>query len=279
MAYSTNVLADSVNESGGRLTTLEVTFPRMVLAEFNTHRILSRNSASSRAIPVKKQLQRVKDDPFIPVHWGANQAGMQADAELSEADKNRALAEWLTARDSAVGHAERLLDIGLHKQIVNRILEPYMWHTVIVSGTEWRNFFALRANPQAQPEIRIAAELMQAAMSDSEPKLLGDNEWHLPLVQEDEQEWARENVDLAIKVSVGRCARVSYLTHDGVRSFDKDIELHDRLISSGHMSPAEHVATPGWKGDPEWSGNFYGWMQYRKSIRNEDDFSKVLEER
>ena len=161
MAYDAKIVADSVSEVGDRLTTMEVTFPRMVLAEFNTHRVFSRNSASSRAIPVEKQLQRIMDDPFIPVWWGRKQSGMQADHELEGDGLVQAKAEWLAARDSAVGHVQRLLELGLHKQITNRLLEPFMWHTVIVTATEWSNFFALRANPMAQPEIRVIAEMMR----------------------------------------------------------------------------------------------------------------------
>lgn len=296
------VIADSVSEAGAQLTTLEVTLPRIVLAEFNTHRVFSRNSASSRAIPVAKQLEKVMNDPFIPVHFGANKTGMQADVELTGRELQAAKAEWLAARDAAVDHVKRLLDLGLHKQITNRILEPWMWQTILVTATEWENFFALRANPDAQPEIRIAAEMMQKAMAQSTPKLLREGEWHLPLIgytpsREDfdsdqeydkhllfaqwELKWAAENPEDAIKVSVGRCARVSYLTHDGVRDFEKDIELYERLVSSGHMSPTEHVATPlNSEADdmvltPIWSGNFRGWRQFRKTLPNEDNFAKV----
>lgn len=291
MAYSAKVIADSVSAIGHRLTTLEVTFPRMVLAEFNTHRLFSRNSASSRAIPIAKQLERIKSDPFIPIHWGANQAGMQANAELSSEDQKKAKAEWLAARDDAVTHVEKLLAVGLHKQVTNRLLEPFMWHTVIVTATEWSNFFALRANPDAQPEIRQAAELMREAMDASTPSLVQVGEWHLPFIQPDEREWARDNTDDAIKVSIGRCARVSYLTHDGERDHSKDIELYERLTGSGHMSPLEHVATPmsydnivpgrNAHGDVfgqenPWSGNFYGWRQFRKTVKNESDFSKAI---
>jgi thymidylate synthase ThyX len=306
MVYSAYVIADSVSEAGVRLTTMEVTLPRIVLAEFNTHRMFSRNSASSRAIPVAKQLQKIKDDPFIPVHFGANQAGMQADDELRGEARAAAEAEWLAARDSAVSHVERLLEIGLHKQITNRILEPWMWQTILVTATEWANFYALRANPQAQPEIRIAAELMQAAMEASTPVLKYEGEWHLPLIgytppverfsgfdewaqaisdAELELEWAKENPSEAIKVSVGRCARVSYLTHDGVRDHSKDIELYERLVSSGHMSPTEHVATPSYfendseawfLGETPWSGNFYGWQQFRKTLPSESDYTEIL---
>ena len=224
MAYAAKIITDSVSEAGDRLTTMEVTFPRMVLAEFNTHRVFSRNSASSRAIPVEKQLQRILDDPFIPVWWGRRQSGMQADHELEGQDLEQARAEWLAARDSAVNHVQRLLELGLHKQITNRLLEPFMWHTVIVTATEWGNFFALRANPMAQPEIRVVAEMMRDVYGESEPVLVRDGEWHLPLIQPEERDGEFEFSEDARKISAARCARVSYLTHDGSRDLDADLK-------------------------------------------------------
>jgi thymidylate synthase ThyX len=272
MAYSARILADSISSAGARLTTVEVTFPRMVLAEFNTHRQFSRNSASSRAIPFDKQLERIMNDPFVPIYWGANQPGMQADGEIDKAAQKEAVAMWLAARDAAVEQAKALNELGVHKQLVNRLLEPFMWHTVLVTATEWSNFYALRANPDAQPEIRRAAELMMEAYKASKPEELSEGEWHLPLIQDDEHEWAKANVEEAIKVSIGRCARVSYLTHDGVRDHAKDVELYERLTTGGHMSPLEHVATP-LADAHEWSGNFQGWKQFRKTVPNEQDFS------
>ncbi len=274
MAHSAKVIADSVSEAGARLITMEVTLPRIVLAEFNTHRVFSRNSASSRAIPIKEQIRRVMADPYIPIHWGVNRSGMQADAELTEDEVRAAKSVWLKARDNAVSSVDELMEIGLHKQVTNRLLEPFMWQTILVTSTEWSNFHALRANAQAHPEIRRAAELMRAAQGASTPKLLRLGEYHLPLIQPDELDWAANNIEMAIKVSVGRCARVSYLTHDGKRDHAKDIELYDRLVTSGHMSPLEHVATPLFN-RYEWSGNFQGWRQFRKTIPNENDFSKI----
>ena len=276
--YSAKIIADSVSRHGQRLTTMEVVFPRMVLAEFNTHRVFSRNSASSRAIPVEKQLRKIKEQPFVPEYWGANQSGMQAEAELIAEAKDAALDEWLAARDSAVAHVEKLLAIGLHKQLANRILEPFMWHTVIVTATEWSNYFALRANEMAQPEIRKVSELMQAAYEASTPKQLSDDEWHLPLIQEEEYDGVFEKSDDARKISAARCARVSYLTHEGKRDLSADIVLYDRLISGGHMSPLEHVARPLTEdelSEGEFRGNFRGWMQLRKLVPNEDDYAKV----
>lgn len=276
--YSATILADSVSKNGHRLTTMEVVFPRMVLAEFNTHRVFSRNSASSRAIPVEKQLEKIKNAPFVPEYWGANQSGMQAEAELDATSKQRAEAEWLEARDSALEHADKLLAIGLHKQLVNRILEPFMWHTVIVTASEWENFFALRANADAQPEIRHVAELMKDVYRTSIPTPLEDGQWHLPLLQEDEKDWAKANLEEAIKVCCGRSARVSYLTHDGKRDHAKDVELYERLTEGGHMSPLEHVARPMTTDEleaGEWSGNFRGWHQHRKDVAHEENFAEV----
>ncbi len=282
MAYAAKVVLDSISQAGNRLMTLEVTFPRMVLAEFNTHRVLSRNSASSRAIPVEKQLMRLEDNPFIPIYWGKNQAGMQASVELSLGDQQKATAIWLQARDDATKHARDLLDLGVHKQIANRLLEPFMWHTVIVTATEWDNFFALRDHTDAQPEIHKIAEMMREVIWESSPTLIERGQWHLPYIQEDELEWARANPKEAIMVSSGRCARVSYLTHDGQRDFSKDIELYERLVQGGHMSPTEHPATPHFRVNSQegrWSGNFFGWKQHRKYLPNEDNFMRILEAR
>ncbi len=275
MAYDCRVLADSVNPVGCRLTTMEITFPRIVLAEFNTHRMLSRNSASSRAIPVEKQLAKVLSDPFIPVYWGKNQKGMKADQELDGAARDAAFSSWHAARDYAVECAKALLEHGVHKQITNRLLEPFMWHTAIVSATDWDNFFGLRCHPDAQPEIRVIAEMMRTALGASTPRGLGRGEWHLPLVYEEDEQaamnlWPDPDPWMLglVKVSAGRCARVSYLTHDGKRDLMEDVGLCDRLLVSGHMSPLEHPARALARADRH--GNFAGFMQYRKTIPGED---------
>ena len=153
MAYHAEVLLDSVNPAGQRLTTFVLRFPRFVLSEFNTHRMFSRNASSSRAIPTTKLMQQLREDPVVPVEWGRNQAGMQAREVLDAVAASAAEAEWLAARDAALAHAEQLRAIGAHKQIVNRVLEPWMWTSVIVSSTTYDNFFTLRCHPDAQPEI------------------------------------------------------------------------------------------------------------------------------
>jgi thymidylate synthase ThyX len=301
MAFDTKVLADSVSPAGYRLTTLEATFPRFVLAEFNTHRVFSRNSASSRAIPIAKQLRRVLEDPYVPIEFGSNQPGMQAGPPLEGEKREAAEREWLRARDDAVRRVlglvgdpeaisaeDDLLEVlgsveetirnrtqpdewlNVHKQVANRLLEPFMWHTVIVTATEWDNFWNLRCHPDAQPEIRLVAERMCAAIKASDPVELALGEWHLPLIRpEDHEEASTEDL---VKISAGRCARVSYLTHAGNRDLAADIELHDRLLTSGHMSPLEHPARPMTDSEMEegeWSANFRGWNSYRKLIPGE----------
>jgi thymidylate synthase ThyX len=297
MTYQAKILKDSIAEFGNllkptRLVTLEVTLPRVVLAEYNTHRMLSRNSASSRARPIQKVIKDVMENPYIPEKWGKNQSGMQAYQDVLPESALEAEKEWLKARDLMVQQAEMLLKIGIHKQITNRLLEPFSWQTIICTATEWSNFLHLRNHPDADPAIQKPAQLMEEAIKNSEPQLVKIGEWHAPLLNigmENEEDLILEQFkqDGIKKVSTGRCARVSYLTHDGARDFNKDIELHDGLIENCHMSPAEHVATPldlesndhyqlammsCKDGEYDyWFGNFRNWIQYRKMIPGEFD--------
>lgn len=268
MAYSAKILADHLAPSGKRLVTYEVTFPRIVLAEFNTHRMFSRNSASSRAIPVEKMLKRIEEDPFVPTYWGKNQKGMQAEVELSSEEQHNARYVWLSARDAAVRSVKDLLRLGVHKQITNRLLEPFLWQTCLVTATEFDNFFALRCHKDAQPEIREVAMMMERLYDEHEPVEVEEGFWHLPLVEDRaELEAAGYTPEDIRRISVGRCARVSYLTHDGKRDPKADLELCERLRTSGHMSPFEHIAQAFT--DPDESGNFVGWDQYRKMLTGE----------
>lgn len=282
MEQLAKIIADSQAPAGARLTTMEIVIPRIVLAEFNTHRVFSRNSASSRAIPVEKMLQRVKDDPYIPEIWTTNQKGMQGKVITDPEHIEEATQEWLIARDYVVRSAERMMEIGIHKQTTNRLLEPFMWHTVIVTATEWSNFFNLRTHTDAHPAIQNTARAMLKIYEESTPMKLDWNDWHLPFIRSDD--WV-DLLNLGImgpeddpnlfanKVSSARCARVSYLTHDGIRDLSKDIELHDRLLSAGHMSPFEHPAQAMYRnGQNRYPSNFaYPWVQYRKTIPNEAD--------
>lgn len=287
MSTSAKVVADSISPAGQRIITLQLVFPRIILAEFNTHRAFSRNAASSRAIPVKKMLEQVKRDPFVPKYWGKNQPGMQAPAELEDfepystikgkvytthyAPRPAAKKEWLAARDSALKHAQTLTDIGLHKQLANRLLEPWMWSHVVVTATDFGNFFNLRIHPDAQPEMKELAEAMWEAIRGSTPQEVAYGDWHLPYVtSEDRKLGAGDYPSLPAlkKLSVARCARVSYMNHDGTYpDLLKDLELHNRLAESGHWSPFEHQATPI---DDGYEKNFYCWRQYRSQFENEN---------
>lgn len=281
MAPSSKIICDSVSESGHRLTTMEVTFHRYVLSEMNTHRVFSRSSASSRAIPVVKQIRKIVDDPAWPLSWPAEQKGMQGGDELSEESLNSVKEDWEIARDDMVTIAGRLVREGLHKSVINRLLEPFLYHTAIVSATCWENFFIQRCSPLAQPELRACAELMKDEYWKSTPKLIKEGEWHLPYIQEDELN-VIDDIDL-IKISSARCARVSYLTQDGIRDVSEDLALYHRLVSAdpSHYAPFEHVSSPDLDNvhtvNPKSTslhltlpkyGNFIGWKQYRIQVEN-----------
>ncbi len=281
------VIKDSINWRNQRLTTFVLTYPRFIHAEIMTHRVFSRNASSSRAIPVAKMMAAIQDNPAMPVYWGKNQAGMQAAEELSDispgswegypclSPRDTVKTIWLAGRDEELSRASRLAEAGLHKQIANRILEPWMHITVVLSGTDWDNFYWLRTDPAAQPEFRVLAEAMLEAQNASDPKSLEYGEWHLPFVSDEEQ--ATLGLENARKASVARTARVSYNNHDGTSpDLFKDCELHDKLLTSGHNSPFEHQAMP----TNGRSGNFLGWMQYRSLIPNENhedaQFSRLI---
>lgn len=265
---------------------MKVRFHRFVLAEFNTHRVFSRNSASSRAIPLEKQLAKLAEGPSFPISWPVEQAGMQGGSELMGDDLKaaqelvervyentiREIVYYKDTLESLHGDEKTAKQHRLHKSVINRLIEPFMEHEVIVTATEWQNFFDQRCSPLAQPEIRVAAEDMRAALSNSTPRIVKYGEWHLPLIHAQDldfvEEFSRESgYDfwlVAAAISVARCARVSYLTHEGVRDQTKDLELFNNLISANppHWSPLEHVATPAELLDRP-LGNFTGWEQLR----------------
>lgn len=307
------IIADSLSLFGDRITTFELIFPRIVLAEFNTHRMISKNSASSRAIPFEKMLKMVQENPFIPIKFMVEHKGMQGTEYFNEVESMELELEWLKARDAAIVSAKALSEIGLTKQICNRILEPFMWHKVIATGTEWQNFFALRAHDAAEIHIQQLAHAMLNAYNVSTPKQLKTDEWHIPFgdnidmyqlskitqayfeLNPSESYNTHKIDEFMIKVATARCARVSY-TVVGEESkpdnYANDIKLHDRLAESGHYSPMEHCAIcmseeeyykhyngklvdstslPG-PGIHQygWSGNFKGFIQYRKTLTNEN---------
>ena len=257
------IIADSTH-NGHRLTTVEVHLPRFLLAELNTHRTFSRNSASSRAIPVRRRIRDVLACPYVPDAFGANKAGMQAGEPVSALRAIFARAVWMAALYAAVGCAYLLAMAGVHKQWANRLIEPFGYTTVIVSATEWANFFGQRLHKDAQPEMQQVARAIFEAMAASVPRPLREGEWHLPYLQPSE---AGEPIQVQIRVCVARCARVSYLTHAGRLNPAADLHLYDRLATSGHLSPFEHVAKAGGG-----SGNFRGWTQARAGVPREANF-------
>jgi hypothetical protein len=264
------VIADSVNPDGVRLTTMEVTFHRFILAEVNTHRRLSRNSASSRAIPLETMLQRAVEHPALPLEWPSEKPGMSGGLslmgdDLIDAQRTLELIRFQTTetlKEYVKRHPEK--STRLHKSILNRPLEWFMWHTAIISSTEWINMFKQRITPDAQPEFFELAWLMSRAINDSEPEDLNYGEWHVPYISDEDKEML--TVEEQVKVSTARCARVSYLTHDGERDYIEDIRMHnDTLWNKGHWSPMEHPAVAvDRKKYPAISSNFDpGWHQYR----------------
>jgi hypothetical protein len=243
MAYECRILADSISPAGHRITSFEVTFPRIVLAEMNTHCMLARNSASSRAIPVAKRIAALMD-MFVPEAFGRNQKGMQPGEALAGEEDAAARLEWETAAWEMVRRALNMERLSVHKQYANRLLEFCSFHTAVITATDLDNFFHLRVNPLAQGEIQKAAQLMQAGRDNSQPRALNYGEWHLPYVEPGEAFDLEVNRLDPVKISVARCARVSYLTQNGVRDPQEDLALYERLVNSGHMSPLEHVARP-----------------------------------
>ncbi len=269
------VLADSVSEAGNRLTTMEVTGHRFILAEFNTHRVFSRNSASSRAIPYAKMREKALSQTAYPLQWPAEQRGMQGGAALSEHVQQASRAIWDSAVKATVEYADQLHDLGVHKSVINRLLEPFLPHTIIVTATEWDGFWAQRCHADAQPEIHQLALTMKQAYDLSDPRLIGHGGWHLPLAPSATEviESFGDHITMGEiqgiqrQASVARCARVSYLTHDGRRDIVEDIRLYHRLTEHKpmHASPLEHVASPGQPG----RGNFRGWVQLREIVEDE----------
>lgn len=255
------VIADSITMEGDRITTMEVTLHRFMLPELNTHRAFSRNSASSRAIPANKMVTRVRNDPAMPITWSTEKPGMSGGVALDVNVSRIASVVWQEACDDALDHADTLMRLGVHKSIINRLLEPFSWHTVIITATEWNNFFTQRCHEAAQPEIREAAEAMRTALELSIPNDVAYGNWHLPYLQDDELNLP---TNTQLLLCAARCARVSYLTHDGQRDQDKDWDLAQKLLKADppHASPFEHIAMATYGQH----ANFKGWCSYRKVL-------------
>jgi len=264
MSCEVKVIEDSINASNGsRITTLQLKYWRGIHAEFMTHRVFSRNASSSRAIPINTFLRQVWSNPAGPIHWGANQPGMKARSELTGFKKWFAQKSWNLAGKLVCGVVWTVNKIAKpHKQTFNRMLEPWQYISVIVTATEWDNFFELRNHPDAQPEIRELACAMLGALENSTPvaRLV-----HLPYVTEEERNTL--DPETLFKISTARCARVSYLTHDGqTPSLEKDVKLHDALVGSRpiHASPTEHQAIAMHNGS--FYKNLRGWQPYRTLV-------------
>jgi thymidylate synthase ThyX len=295
---SVEIVADSISESGDRITTFSLEYPRFIHSEVMTHRLFGRNAASSRAIPINKMMDQVLMAPAMPVEWGLNQAGMQA-KEVHALPSTCEMA-WQDCAERAVKSARQLQELGLHKQLVNRVLEPFQMMKTIVTATEFDNFFWLRCHEDAQPEIRVLADKMYGLYEESNPRVLAPGEWHVPYVEYMQEEgWyiaqgQRVTLEEAKKVSSSCCAQVSYRKLDD--SLDKALMIYGRLVNTTpvHASPFEHIATPmetpnlrnssyGYDLDAHdaevgvthfdsngsfWSGNLKGWVQYRQLIDN-----------
>lgn len=299
---SCTVIADSIS-AGSRMVTLELEYPRFIHSELMTHRMLSKNAASSRAIPIKKMHETITEKTAMPIHWGKNQPGMSAKEEVDDLVKQSAEGVWIAARDSMLNHSTVMSDMGLHKQIANRITEPFQLMKTVISGTEWANLIWLRHHPDAQPEFFELADCIVKCLEQSDSMLIVSGEWHTPYVhrfrdidgvlQYLDSNGEKLSKEDAIKVSSSCCAQVSYRRNDD--SLEKAKDIFARLIESEpiHASPIEHQATPMkfkdaglyaqdmnptiWeegithmdRDRQYWSGNLRGFIQHRKLIASE----------
>jgi thymidylate synthase ThyX len=276
---SAKIIKDSIAPTGKRLTTFELEYPRFIHAEVMTHKMLSKNSASSRALPYKSMLDLVKKNMAMPIHWGKHQSGMGADFELTGWKLWTAQKLWIWSGLLMTLFAWTMGKIGLAKQVTNRILEPWTHIKIVMTGTEFDNFFYLRNHKDAQPEIHELARLMYECYSKSLPMLLDYGEWHLPYIDTVKTEADTlyfSTSDLkslsyglsltdAKKISASMCAQVSYRKND--QSLDKAYRIYQRLVESKpvHASPFEHQGTP-LPDSTAISGNFRGWKQFRSEI-------------
>lgn len=251
------ILADSLNY-GNRLTTFRLRYPRIVHSQLLTHRMFSRNSSSSRAIPATRLIQQVRERPYLPANWGSNQKGMVPGEPVSEEQALLADNCWYKALYSCLDAATELTELGIHKQWVNRLLEPFSFIDTLVTATDWQGFFKLRCAEDAQDEIAQLACRMREALDASTPTNRRYREWHLPFgdnLPEELTLWER------VYACSGRCARISYQTHTGETDVGKDIQLGKQLVENGHYSPLEHCATPG--ESSRYYANFSGWKSAR----------------
>lgn len=277
MTIEAKVIEDSISDDDVRLTTFQVRCHWFIWPEVLTHRKLSRNARSTRAVPTKVLLEEVRSDPAMPVEWGRNQPGMQAREMLSLEEQWAGESEWREAAREAARRSERLHTLGAHKQIANRILMPFMWMHAVISATDWENFFALRDHEDAAPEIRELARAMRRAMEMSTPRPVPLGDWHLPYVTPEERRNRR--MDELRAISAARCARVSYRPFDADQpDVAKDLATFEKLVRARpiHASPMEHQAVPDhrvpdhdWSEGPPWWRNYRGWVQSRALIERD----------
>lgn len=272
------ILVDSINcYNGVRLTTFEISFPRSILAEYNTHGAISRNAASSRAIPINKFIESVENDGYVPYSWGVNQSGMQSFNYVEdEAFFKELNQDWQEAKEQILSIARKFNSKKIHKQFINRLLEPFFYVKLVTTGTDWSNFFALRCHKDTHPEFQILADKMLQCYFEEmhEAKVLRKDEWHLPYHSDELKFLSTEE---RIKISVARCARTSYLNFDGKFEPSKDYALYDSLLKSGHMSPFEHIAKCVDVQHDLYSGKLRGWECLRKTFPNENRKVSLIE--
>lgn len=267
MSATAKIIRYSIGPHGRRIVTAALRYWRPMHGEFLTHRDFSRNSSSSRAVPVAKMLQQVWHEPAGPSHWGSNRPGMQATEELTGWRLTAAKLCWSWAAKSAAFWSWVMMKIGLHKQVANRVTEPYQYIHTLLTATELDNFFGLRRHKDAQPEMRELADALFDAMAESSPIELRPGQWHLPFVSD--RDVNVFGIQDALRMSTARCARVSFMNHDGSDPDPvKDIQLHDRLVGSTpiHASPTEHQVQC--MPNPDRFANFIGFRSYRHCVES-----------
>lgn len=284
---SAKVIADSISVCSNRLTSIEGRLPKFILAQLNTHKSLSKNASSSRAIPIKQCIREAssKETRAIPSKFGKAHPGMLATEWFEGDELELAQLRWEIAANRACNTAQSMLDEGMDKQATNRVLDSYIHSNVLITGTDdaWLNFFGLRLK-DADPTMEEFALKCLNAYNASVPDLLTKKQWHLPYVD-------LTGVDVehpaimadVIKISISRCARVSYKSFVDQKpsTLAEDLTRFELLLNSRHLSPFEHIATPdesvvfnfttGRLESPlmhRW-GNFVGWHQYRQMIQGQ----------
>lgn len=267
-------------EKGTTAYTLELVYPRIIHSEFMTHRMFSRNAMSSRATPVKTMIESLDEEHYVPKEFLKNQSGMVGGEPLSEEDQKYAKGYWESAYYRTREIVSSLNNLGVHKQYINRLLEPFAFIKVIVTATEWDNFFKLRLAPDAQPEIQDLAKAIKESMKlKDELELTSlNNVVSVPYITYEDildtynlfktSDYTVLGTVMAC-VSMARCARVSYYKHDGTTpSVVDDLRLAKRLLNSRHLTPSEHIVYPIlWE---ETEKNLKGFSSLRALIETDD---------